>query len=145
MKRIFLAAGLMLLPILSYAQDENILKQVEEEPASYEVYCELVSSVNGIFTNKVTVDIDFGQFTPFWSIDSRLVDELGNQIVFNSMLDAANYMAKRGWVFKQAYVTQTFTKGDSSSPRNHWIMAKQVTSDEQITEGLITSGMTKRR
>ena len=135
----------MLLPILSYAQDENILKQVEEEPASYEVYCELVSSVNGIFTNKVTVDIDFGQFTPFWSIDSRLVDELGNQIVFNSMLDAANYMAKRGWVFKQAYVTQTFTKGDSSSPRNHWIMAKQVTSDEQITEGLITSGMTKRR
>ena len=56
----------------------------------YEVYCELVGTTSGIFTNKTTVEVDFGQFASFFSNDRQLVDEQGRTITFNSMLDAAN-------------------------------------------------------
>ena len=61
------------------------------------------------------------------------------------MLDATNYMARRGWELEEAFVTMSISKGDSNSPNYHWIMSKTVTSDEQITEGLLTVGMTKKR
>ena len=117
-----------------------------ESPASpyleiqpYEVYCEIVSYSRGLFSNKTTIELDFGQYTSFWSLDRRLVDENGRDIEFNSMLDAANYMAERGWVFKQAYIVQNFTKGDSGTPAYHWIMGKVITDPAQITEGLRTA------
>lgn len=115
----------------------------EEEPEvqPFEVYCELVSTAGGFFTNKTTVQVDFGQFASFFSNDRQLVDEQGRAIEFNSMLDAANYMAERGWVFKQAYVVTSFTKGDSGTPIHHWIMGKTVTDKSQITDGLYTARM----
>ena len=67
------------------------------------------------------------------------MDENGRSIEFNSMLDAANYMAERGWVFKQAYIVQNFTNGDSGTPAYHWIMGKMITDPAQITEGLRTA------
>lgn len=33
-----------------------------------------------------------------------MVDETGKNIVFNSMVDAMNFMGKLGWEFEQAYV-----------------------------------------
>ena len=152
MKNALLKGGLLLLTLgfglTGFAQNPdnaNLLgAQEEETPQYYEVYCELVSFTNGIFTNKVTVDIDFGQYTGFWTRDRALIDEAGNDIVFNSILDAANYLAQRGWVFKQAYVIQSSTKGDSGTPYQHWIMAKIVSSPEEIVEGLRTRGMAKR-
>lgn len=149
MKRMLLTGSLMLLALffgtLAFAQNpegEDLLAvEGTAQAKPHEVFCELVSYTNGIFTNKVTVDIDFGQQTKFWSRDRALIDEAGHDIVFNSILDAANYMGERGWVFKQAYIVQTFTKGDSGSPTVHWIMAKTVTSPEEITEGLLTRGM----
>ena len=48
----------------------------------YEVYCEIVSTGGGFFTNKTTVEVDFGQFSSFFSNDRQLVDEQGNPIVF---------------------------------------------------------------
>ena len=150
MKRILLTGSLMLLALFfavaASAQDpaSGDLFAPQDTAARakpHEVFCELVSYTNGIFTNKVTVDIDFGQQTKFWSRDRALIDEAGRDIVFNSILDAANYMGERGWVFKQAYIIQSITKGDSGSPTVHWIMAKTVTSPEEITEGLRTRGM----
>lgn len=107
----------------------------------YEVYCEIVSTGGGFFTNKTTVEVDFGQFASFFSNDRQLVDELGNAIVFNSILDAANYMAERGWVFKQAYVLTNISDGNSGTRTHHWIMAKTITDKSQITEGLRTARM----
>ena len=107
----------------------------------YEVYCEIVSTGGGFFTNKMTVEVDFGQFSSFFSNDRQLVDEQGNPIVFNSILDAANYMAERGWVFKQAYVLTTLSDGNSGTRVHHWIMAKTITDKSQITEGLRTARM----
>ena len=77
------------------------------------------------------------------SNDRKLVDENGQIINFNSILDAANYMAQRGWIFEEAYVVQSIIKGDSGTPNYHWIMSKEITDPSQITEGLQTQGMNK--
>ena len=104
---------------------------------SYKVYCEIISEMRNIFSNKTTVELDFGQAAGFWTGDRRLYDQNGKAIVFNSTLDAANYMARRGWVLEQAFPVVTVSSGDSNSPVYHWIMSKMVTDDSQITEGLI--------
>ena len=119
--------------------------QTEEQPAqkAHKVYCEIISTSRGLFSNKTTVELDFGQYASWWSADRNLVDENGNSIHFNSVLDAVNYMAARGWVFEQMYVVQTFVKGDSETPAYHWIMSKDVSDPAQITEGLQTRGDTK--
>lgn len=113
----------------------------QDTPKPYEVYCEIVSTGGGLFTNKTTVDVDFGQFSSFFSKDRQLVDEQGTPIVFNSILEAANYMAERGWVFKQAYVITTMSDGTSGTRVHHWIMAKTITDKSQITEGFRTARM----
>jgi hypothetical protein len=52
----------------------------------------------------VTVVIDYGEETKFFS-DNRLRDEeTGKVHAFNSMVDALNYMGSNGWEFVQAYV-----------------------------------------
>lgn len=115
--------------------------QTNEQP--HKVYCEIISTSRGMFSNKTSVELDFGQYASWWSADRNLVDENGKTIDFNSILDAVNYMAARGWVFEQMYVVQTFSKGDSETPAYHWIMSKEVTDSSQIMEGLQTRGDTK--
>ena len=68
----------------AFAQDAS----AAGEP--YKVYCEIVSSSRGIFSDKTSVDLDFGQYASWWSADRKLVDENGKTIIFNSVLDAVN-------------------------------------------------------
>ena len=124
----------MLAGVSAYAQ-------TNEQP--HKVYCEIISTSRGMFSNKTSVELDFGQYASWWSSDRNLVDENGKTIDFNSILDAVNYMAARGWVFEQMYVVQTFSKGDSNTPAYHWIMSKDVTDPSQILEGLQTRGDNK--
>ena len=122
-------------------QEQNLL-EVQQAPKPYKVYCEIVSTPK-FFSNKSTVELDFGQYASFWSSDRQLVDERGNTISFNSALDAANYMARRGWELEEVFVVQEMSKGDSGTARYHWVLSKIVTDDSQITEGLRTKGMNK--
>lgn len=137
MKRLIIAmivlAGMLSAGASAFAQTE--------EP--HKVYCEIISTSRGLFSNKTSVELDFGQYASWWSADRKLVDENGRTIDFNSILDAVNYMAARGWVFEQMYVVQTFSKGDSDTPAYHWIMSKEVSSQAEIMEGLQTRGDTK--
>ena len=123
------------------AQEQN-QPETQQEVKPYKVYCEIVATPK-IFSNKATVELDFGQYSGFWSSDRQLVDEQGNTISFNSALDAANYMARRGWDLEEVFIVQEMSKGDSGTPRYHWIMSKLVTDASQITEGLLTRGMIK--
>ena len=89
MKNVFFSAALMLLSISAFAQtaEENLFSGPEDfDTYPREVYCEIESYTKRILTNKVAYK------------DSRLVDENGEDIIFNSIVDAANYMAKRGWL-----------------------------------------------
>ena len=114
----------------------------EQDSKPYKVYCEIVATPK-FFSNKATVELDFGQFSGFWTSDRQLVDDQRNTISFNSALDAANYMARRGGDLEEVYIVQDMSKGDSGTPRYHWILSKMITDESQITEGLRTKGMNK--
>ena len=93
--------------------------------AQGKIYCELVGTQR-LLSTKVTVEVevDFGQQSKFINInDNRLVDEKGQVIIFNSMIDALNYMGALGWEFEQAYVV-TIGSGASSSNVYHWLLSK---------------------
>lgn len=57
------------------------------------------------FSNKVTIQIDFGQKTKFFSTGKETVvkDKEGKIMDFHSMIDALNFMAKNGFEFVNAF------------------------------------------
>jgi len=82
---------LILLPLLSFSQEKY-------------GYVEIIG-VNKMMSTKITVVLNFGQRLPAFA-DSRFKDETGKPVVFNSMIDAANYLGAKGWDFQQSfYVT----------------------------------------
>lgn len=102
-------------------------------------YAELLGFQKGLFSNKVTIRVDLGQSVSYWKQnDMKLVDQNGKDVVFNSMVDGMNYMSERGWEFVQAYVV---TEGNQNV--YHWLMTKEVNSDEDIKTGLILKSDTK--
>lgn len=90
------------------------------------IYCELVGTQQ-LLSKKITIKVDFGQQSKFFS-DDRLVDENGQVMVFNSMVDAMNYMGTLGWEFEQAYVV-TIGSGSGASNVYHWLLSKYVGED----------------
>lgn len=104
--------------------------------AQQKVYCQITKTNDGkgLFSSSIAISIDYGQTTTAFS-DDRLVDENGDNVVFNSMVDAMNYMSALGWDFEQAYTTVSGSDGDTSS-KVYWILSKTVDVEENATEGL---------
>jgi hypothetical protein len=75
-----------------------------------------------LFSNKVTIEIDFGQENKFFSSDkdTRVKDANGKNMVFNSMVDALNFMSANGYEFVQAYA---FAKDNQSV--YHYLLRKK--------------------
>lgn len=123
MKKLF---SIIVLAVLTTAA-------IAQEP--YKAYCEIVGTGN-ITGTKVKIEVDFGQKAKWAAPNARfLVNENGEKMNFNSMIDAVNYLAKLGWELTQAYLA-TPTQGLSKDPVYHYILCKKVTSDEQIKEGI---------
>ena len=139
MKKIFILVVGILLCTAVYAQENK----AADQNGPYKVYCEIIGQSHAL-SNKVDVELDFGQASKFWTGDRSLYDENGKKIKFNSMLDAANYMGRRGWDLEVAYPVVGFSAGSSDSPIYHWVMSKMVTDEAQITEGLRTGDMLKK-
>jgi hypothetical protein len=86
-------------------------------------YCEIVGTEK-LMSTKVTVVIDFGQATSFFS-DNRYKDPAtGKPYVFNSMIDALNFMGKDKWEFVQAYIIGSSQSGFVY----HFLLKKQTSS-----------------
>lgn len=122
MKKIIIIICLTIGSILSHAQGRT--------------YCELVGTQN--LLGKIIVSVDFGQVSLF--SDNRLVDENGDVLKFNSMVDAMNYMGALGWEFEQAYVV-TYYYGKNTSNVYHWLLSKPYSEDGT---GLNTMSMIKQ-
>jgi hypothetical protein len=118
MKKIILISTLFLCCLLLNGQD------IKSDSIKF-TYCELVGSTR-LLSNKVTVQIDFGQATKFFS-DKRYKDpETGKPVIFNSMIDALNFMGKDKWEFVQAYIV---TEGSGTSSQNvYHFLLKKLTS-----------------
>lgn len=68
------------------------------------VYCEVIG-VEKLLTTRVNIVVDFGERMKFFA-NNRMKDEkTGKPMVFNTMMDALNFMGKQGWEFSQAYTT----------------------------------------
>ena len=109
-----LIAFFLLLSAHSFAQDTSRVEQ----------YCEVTAS-GKLFSNKVTIDVDYGEERSFWK-DHRLKDEDGRLKKFNSVIDALNYLGKSGWKLVNAYPVYN----GSSSNVYHYVFKKAFTKAE---------------
>jgi hypothetical protein len=105
MKRLFLLTAFLLTGLIAFAQEQY-------------VYCRIIGSPR-FMTHKINVVIDFGQERQVFG-DNRLQDAAtGNPRIFNSMIDALNFMGRQGWEFVQAY-----TRLEGEREETHYIMKK---------------------
>mgnify|MGYP006352822003 FL=1 len=116
------------------------LAAIAHEP--YIVYCEVWGSTT---TNIIGyIYIDFGQddISRNWLVDSN-----GKGLHFNSMIQAINYMAERGWELEAAYNSHApyYLNENKIETRHTLIMSKMVRSRDEITEGIYTRNMHKNR
>ncbi|RYZ22461.1 MAG: hypothetical protein EOP49_46540 [Sphingobacteriales bacterium] len=100
MKSLFIAALLSLASFGLKAQTVNDLpiKDIDVD------YVQIVGT-SRMLSNKLTIEIDFGQENKFFSSDkdTRVKDSTGKNMIFNSMIDALNFMTRNGYEFVQAY------------------------------------------
>ena len=73
----------------------------QPDTSKIEQYCQLTATPR-LLSNKVTIDIDFGEEKSYWN-DERLRTVEGKVKKFNTIIDALNYMGQRGWIFINAY------------------------------------------
>jgi hypothetical protein len=92
MKKVILMSIVILSSIVSNAQTDS---------SKIEQYCQVIATPR-LLSNKVTIDIDFGEEKSFWR-DTRLKTEAGKIRKFNTIIDAMNYMGKEGWIFINAF------------------------------------------
>ena len=96
LKKIILPSLVLLCAIVVNAQTDS---------SKVEQYCQLIATQR-LLSNKVTIDIDFGDEKSYWK-DSRLTANDGKIKKFNTIIDAMNYMGLGGWVFINAYPVHT--------------------------------------
>ncbi len=131
---------LLLLLAFTVCTTLNLFGQtVEENDSTQEIYCMIVGT-GQFMSNKVSIDIDFGQKTSIWSVrETKMVDEDGKKIKFNSMIDACNYLASKGWTLVNAYPA-------SSNLGNcyHFVFKKRVKIGDTNQSDFKTRGRQKQ-
>ncbi len=114
-----------------------MLSSISMSAQSHRYYCE-IKGIEKSLSSGLKIIFDFGNktsYTMWGDLSSKLkfVDEKGEEINFNSMVDAANYMVDKGWTFQQAYSSIY-----GGSPIIHWIFYKESESFEKAKEGIMT-------
>ena len=86
-----------------------------------------------------TVFFDFGQETGYWRYN-MLTDSEGGELVFNSGIQALNYMTSRGWEFVKDY-----TSGEKDSYVHMLLrIATSKLPEEALAEALATPGISNQ-
>ena len=83
MKKLILFSIGLIMSLCSFAQDSS-WRHVQ------------ITVIPRVLSNKINVEVDYGQDTKFFS-DTRMKDEAGKAMKFNSVSDILNYMAKEKW------------------------------------------------
>ena len=79
----------------------------QKDTTAIEQYCQVIATPR-FLSNKVTIDIDFGEEKSYWN-DTRLRNYDGKLKKFNTIIDALNFMGREGWTFINAYPVTTGT------------------------------------
>jgi hypothetical protein len=100
MKKILFTASIIICGLTVKAQTVNDtpLKDIDVE------YVQILGT-SKLLSTKLTIEIDFGQRTKFFSSGKETIvkDIDGKAVDFNSMIDALNFMSKNGYEFANAY------------------------------------------
>ena len=84
-------------------------------------YVQIVGTAR-LLSNKVNVQIDFGQEDKIFSAkDTQIKDENGKLTIFNSMIDALNFMSRTGYEFVTAYAISV-----SNQNVYHYLLKKRT-------------------
>ncbi|WP_310991937.1 hypothetical protein [Aequorivita marina] len=118
MKRFLISTVILSLFALSSGFSQTVndvpLKDIDVK------YIQIVGT-SRMMSNKVNIDIDFGQENKFFSSkETQVKDENGKQLTFNSMIDALNFFAKYSYEFESAY---SLSSGNQSV--YHFLLKKE--------------------
>ena len=118
-KRILIFTILLISGISSFSQTVNDIPISEIDVE----YIQILGT-SKLFSKKVTIQIDFGQATKFFSSgkETQVKNSEGKLVKFNSMIDALNFMSANGYDFTQAYA---FAVGNQNV--YHYLMKKKKT------------------
>lgn len=124
---------------MAFAQDPNsTANSTQVTPKDSYIYCQIVGTAK-FMSNKLVISVDFGQEVKYFS-DQRLRDKNGEPVVFNSMVDAMNWMGNDGWEFLQAY---TVTTGQQNV--YHWLLKLNLQSlSESERDAILSKLKTKK-
>lgn len=94
-----------------------------------ETYCMIVGTQK-FMSSKCTFTIDYGQATRYvdGATKMKLVDENGETIKFNSLMDACNYLASMGWCLVNAYAMIDNKQGSCY----HYVFKKTINKGEVV-------------
>ena len=92
MKKIIIISIILFISFPSFSQNDT---------TKIEQYCEVIATPR-LLSNKVTIDINYGEEKSIWK-DTRLKNDEGKLKKFNTVIDALNYMGKEGWIFVNAF------------------------------------------
>ena len=92
MKKLFIVSLVIFSTRSSFAQATT---------SKVEQYCQIIATPR-LLSNKVTIDIDFGEKKSIWR-DNKLKTYDGRLRKFNTVIDALNFMGTDGWIFINAY------------------------------------------
>jgi len=87
--------------IITIVLFSSVVTRAQTDTSKVEQYCQLIATQK-ILSNKVSIDIDFGEEKSYWR-DTRLKSEDGKIKKFNTIIDAMNYMGRDGWIFINAF------------------------------------------
>lgn len=116
MKKLLVLVALIFTPFI-YSQTINDvpIKDIDVD------YIQIVGT-SRLMSDKVTIEIDFGQDTKFFDFkdEKRIKDVEGKSLKFNSMIDALNFWVANGYSFVQAYA---FSVGSNQNVY-HYLLRK---------------------
>ena len=103
----------LLMVVLVALSNNNVNAQIVDGVDIWKdstvTYVQIMGST-GLLSRKVTISVDYGQKLD-WGTDTRIEDQNGKVIKFNSLIDALNYFYGKGWDFLTAF---TVSVGNSN-------------------------------
>ena len=114
MKTTILILALALIALSCYSQTD--VKRTEE-------YC-LVLATQKFMSLKLTIYVDYGQERNYWKDTRERDSTTGKVAVYESVIDALNYMNSKGWMFVNAYAIST-----GNQNVYHYLMRREIKAE----------------
>jgi hypothetical protein len=127
MKKILLISSLLIC-ISGFSQPPNI---EQEDSTKHYIYVDIMgiskslqTTMSAKTTQNVNVFLDFGNGIVYTPEEPLKDDETGKPIIFNSMVDALNYLSEKGWEFETAYAIEQAAGSSFERHITHCLMKR---------------------